>query len=417
MRLLPGPSGFSLLLPSTALALAGAYLPACAQTERIGIAAPAVYADDEAYRVPPITSGPVTITAEASARIEYDDNIYALPRAAIDDFLLDVAPRLELSYGSNALKYRVSGSASIRRYANRSTENSEAWNVDSRLDWTPSSTTRLSMDLYTGRTIEPRGDPEARIDPASGPRAIDVLGSILGLRNQGGRLLLDLEAAARRFDAVSDYDAERDFSTYTGRATVGYRVTGSVFATATAFIARREFRLDRTFAGIERNATTWGGRMGVEIVPGGPLEGTFSLGAFRHEPDAPTIPPRTGFSLAGALTYRPSRRTAITLDASNGDVATFRSGAQGRTDTRLRVGVEQEIRHNLLANVRLSLRNSKYVGTGLEERTTAVSGELEYLLGRGMSLAASAQFAKRDADVARDNFERFRTGISFRLRF
>ena len=417
MRLLPGSGPFNLLRSGSAVALAAASLPAHAQTERLGSTAPSVYAEDKAYQVPAITSGPVLITAEASARIDYDDNIYALPRNAIDDFALTVSPRLELSYGSSSLRYKVSGTAAIRRFADRKTENSEAWNVDSQLDWTPSTTSRLSMNLYTGRAIEPRGDPEARIDPTSGPRAIDLLGAIAGFRRQSGRMLFDVEAAARRFDAVSSYDADRDFSTYAGRATAGYRVTGSVFATATAFLARREFRLDRTVQGVERNATTWGGRLGVEIVPGGLFEGNFSLGAFRHEPDAPTIPPRTGFSLAGALTYRPSRRTAVTLNASNGDVATFRSGAQGRTDTRLRLGIEQEVRHNLLANLRFSLRNSKYVGTGLQENTASVSGEVEYLVGPGMSLAASAQFAKRDADIARDNFERFRTGVSFRLRF
>ena len=390
---------------------------AMAQARDIGSTASAVYPNDKAYRELPMRLGSLNVSLGGEARVEYDTNVYATPSNARDDVHLELTPELQIATGPGTLTGQAHAAATVRRFANLKTENTEAWSLDGTLRWSPYATTSVTGRAFWNRTVEERGSPESRQDPNSGPREIDSLGADLRFRHMARRILFDLQGNFTKFDAVSRADDNRDFNGMNGVATVGWRITGITSVTASAFIARRDFRQEFTPTGEKRNTTTWGGRLGVEFEPGGVLQGNLSAGVFRFSPDEKTIPGRTGLSVSGSLTYRPRQRTAIMLDAFNGDVATFRSGAQGRTDTTLKLSVQQEIRHNLFATVGAGYRRTRYVGTGVKEQTPTVQGEVEYVMSRNMSVAGYATFGKRNSDDASQEFDRLKVGASFRLRF
>src|SRR3546814_7841793 len=71
-----------------------------------------------------------------------------------------------------------------------------------------------------------------------------------------------------------------------------------------------------------------------------------NVGVFRFDPKDRTLKPYTGLQFAAAMSYAIRPRTAITLDAFRGDVATVRTGALARTDTRIGIGVQQEVRQD-----------------------------------------------------------------------
>ena len=398
-------------------ALGALAIPARAQTETLGSTAPTVYPDDPEYRAQPIHLGGLSLTTNANVRLNYDSNIYAAPIERYDDVYADFSGEVRADSKPGPVTVTAGVTGTVRRYASRSTENSERWRLDTTVKWSPTRTSLYSLGASLQRAVEDRSDSEARTDPDRGPRRFDILATEFHLRTQPGRLLFDVQASATRFDALSSLDADRDFSAYNGQAAVGLRVGGTVFVTASTFLNRREFRLSRTPAGLERDTTTYGGQLGLNVEPGGLFEGRLGVGVFRYDPDEPTAPGRTGLSVSGALIYRPSRRTALLLDAFNGDVATFRTGAQGRTDTRFRLTAEQEIRHDLFAKLSGSFRRSKFVGTGISEDTASVSGEIEYVIARNLSLSLDAQFSKRTSERFAARFERFRAGFSLRARF
>lgn len=190
-----------------------------------------------------------------------------------------------------------------------------------------------------------------------------------------------------------------------------------MFATATAFVAVRDFRLATDFNGVNRDATIYGARAGIEFVPGGFFEGSISAGIFRNEPSDPQLSARTGLSVAGLLTYRPTKRMALVLDAFNGDVATFRGGASGRTDTVVRLIWQHEIRHNLYSSVSAGYRESDFIDSGIKEQTVIASAGLEYLVAKNFSLVGQLNYGSRDSNLPREEFERFRGNIGVRFRF
>src|SRR3546814_4141930 len=91
------------------------------------------------------------------------------------------------------------------------------------------------------------------------------------------------------------------------------------------------------------------------------------------------------------------------------------TGALARTDTRIGIGVQQEVRHNLLFNAGLSWRQTDYRGTS--DQTQRIWGgnvEAEYLLNRHLSIAAMGWYKHRNSDAPDEDYERFRAGLELR---
>jgi hypothetical protein len=404
---------------TTALLLAG--VPE-AHAQSIGKTAPAVMADDPEYEPKGTNVGPFVMFGGVDAGVNYDSNVYAVSktstnRGPIDDAIFEIAPQLDINYAGEKLSFRGHADALIKRYVDQTTQDSEAAGVLGELKWSPSRGHSLTALGTWNRDVEDRGDPEANVGARIGPRIYNILAGSLIYAHTGTRISFNAEAAARKTNALASEDSDRDFTTWLGRGTVGYRVSGTMSVTGTGFINRRNFRIKSNATLTDRDTTTYGARLGVEFDPGGLFAGNVSAGVFKLNPADPTLSSRTGFSAAGAVTYRPSRRTAITADVFNGDVATFRSGATSRTDTTAKLTLQQEIRHNLFANVGAGYRHTKYVGNGLKESTLIGFGEVEYLLNRNWSVAANVNYGTRDSDNPTDEFNRFRGGVEVRFQF
>lgn len=405
--------GFLLSLSASTLALMHAPLAA----QSIPETAPAIPRDDPEFHVDPTRIGPFDVTVGMEARAHYDDNLYALPDNEIDDVVFEIAPFVRAVHDAGTVQLALGTQSVLRRHADQTDEDSEAARFFGDFTWSPMEEESLGIGVAYERAIEDRGDPEARDALAPGPREIDIWTGKAQYRRARGKVLLDIRAEANKYNALSVVDADRDFSSYSGSATVGMRVGGSIFATVTGFVNRRDFRLESDILGQDRNSTTWGARAGFDIAPGGLVEGSLSAGIFRFEPDEPTFDNRTGLSLAGNVVYRPQRRSAFILAVSNGDVATFRNGATGRTDLSARLTWQQEIRHNLFSSLSGGYRRSRFRGTGIEEETVVARGEVEYLLNRHISFVADASYGDRSSDLLSEEFDRFRAGLGIRFSF
>lgn len=391
--------------------------PGALSAQSLPDVAPAIPREDPEYEPAGIFIGPVQLSVGGDAKIEYDDNVFALPDAPTSDGIFVVSTRAGLTHRTGNFAARLNAGMTARRFLDQISQNSEAARIQLGLEWEPRQAETLSLTARWERAVEDRGDPESRLNTALGPRQIDVSSVNLGYRRASGRLLLDLYAEATEFDARDALDDDRDFSIYGGTAKVGMRVGGQLFATVSAFATRRDFRLPLSSQGIDRDATIYGARAGVEFAPGGFFEGNISAGFFRNEPSDPTLDARSGLSIAGELTYRPTRRMALIFDASRGDVATFRGGASGRTDTVTRVTWQQEIRHNLFSSASVGYRDSDFVDAAVSEQTVIARGEVEYLVNRNFSVVGQASYGSRDSDLPLEQFDRFRAGVGIRFRF
>lgn len=399
---------------ATACGILGAASPALAQS--YSTIAPSVGIEDPEFRVEGVTVGPIRVYPTIQATALYDSNVYATPDNERDDLVFIASPRITATYISGALKFDALANLDIVRFASLTTEDSEAFDTEARVVWQPSVGQRLSADAGFSRLVENRGDPEALNNINRGPRITNVTFGELQYRMDRGRWLLDTSAEVRKFNALSSSDDARDFTSYSAQAAFGMRVGGAVYGTLTGFVSQRDFRLGGTPLRPDRDSLTYGARLGFEVARIGLLEGRASAGVFRFEPESPLIQAHTGFSASASLTYRPRERTALVLNAFSGDVATFRLGAQSRSDTRVGLVLQQEVRHNLFGSAGLTWRQSKFRGNSITERTYIAAGDLEYLMSRNTSLLGSITFSKRTSADPSEPFERARFGLTLRLR-
>lgn len=403
-------------IAATACATAAAGLlatPAGAQSavDEIGLLNPLV----REYQPIGVRVGAVTIYPDLDVGIQHDSNIYAEPENEKDDRILYVIPRLTAELRQGNWQFRGLGQLHARRYFKFDSENSTAGILEGDARYSPSQGQTFRGALSYRRVVEDRGDPEADPSVIEQPRRIDVYRGELGYRREAGVWLFGVNGIATKNEHVADRDVFRDYLSLAAQANVGRRIGGLSFGTITAFVNRRKFDEEFDLFGFQRDATTFGARAGIQISPGGIFEGGASLGVFRFNADDARTDDYTGISAAADLVYRPTQRTALLFDVFSGNVATFRGGGVSRTDTRVRLLVQQEVRHNFFLRGGVFSNQSKFRGSGVKERTNGISGEAEYLLTRYMSVAGGARFSTRNSDREVDEFDRFRANAELRF--
>jgi len=406
------------LKPLSGVLLGAACLaPGTAAAQSIDTTAPMLDVEDDIGLAEPLHAGPFEIIPSAELRIEYDSNIYAAEASEVDDWIAIAVPRIEARTETGSTRLSLLAEASFRRYFERTTENSTAAFVGATAGTSLGSSSRLRAEASWRRAVEDRGDPEARKSTAIGPRKLNILTGDIGWDYDGPRMSLGLQGTVTDADYLADEDRARDLRQLSAKASAGYRIAGTMRGMLIGFVNRRDFDLPVDTAGINRDASTYGARVGLKFGDNGIFRGEGSVGVFHFDPSDTSLPDYDGLSVEAALAYLPTRRVAITLDAFRGDAATLRNGAQARTDTTVRLGAQAEARHNLRLQAQLFYRRSKFRGVGVSETTKGVWVEAEFRINRILSFAPSFTYSDRDSDVITENFDRFRVGAELRSRF
>lgn len=418
MRLHPRPCTTGPAARSATLLLLGLAGPLWAQPLPDDLRLQSVLAlERPGYEPRQIKLGSTILSTQLDVGVIYDNNIYAAHSDRTHDALLTVQPALTVRNDQGEIRWQADLSGEFRRYQSTSVENSDSYAAGAAIAVPLFRGTSATAKLGYRRAVENRSDPEVRQDPLGGPPLIDIASGEAMLKGGRGKLGFSVKGLIEKYDFVSRVDDDRDFTSRRATARILYQLSAVAHGFVQGFMNMRNFRLRDARTGASRDGRTVGGLIGAEFDPGGKLRGDVGVGLFRYKADSSTFASFSGFALEGHLVYTPRARTAVLLDLFRGDVATVRNGASGRIDTRARLGVQQEIRHNLLGQVAVRYRESKYRGSAETLKTLGGDVELEYLANRHVSVALVGRLVKRTGGQIRDRFERARIGIELRGRY
>ena len=390
---------------------------AAAYAQDIQPTAPILKVPDDLFAPTPIALGGATLEVGGSIRTEYDSNIYAQAFDEVDDVKLIFNPFVNIKRASGALDLSAHAEGDIRKYLSHDTESAAGGEITSTVAWKPTTADRLVLVGALRRLIEDRGEPEARTITSIGPRQISAGDLDLTYGHQGSRFGFSVRGTADRYryDDAIDQDRNLDSYGFVGRGTM--RLTPLLNGLIEGFINRRDFQLTGAEAEFNRDSNTYGSRIGIAVDPGGRLRGEAAVGVYRFDPVDQRIDGRTGVSAQVALIFQPLQRTAFTLDGFIGDAATYRTGAQSREDKRVRLGVQQELRHNVRWQVSVLYRQSRYFGTGITESTYGGSFEIEYLVNRWLIVGGTANYGDRECTAPLQEFNRLRVGLDVKVHY
>lgn len=363
-------------------------------------------------------SGGHTIHPQLLVEGNYNSNVYATSTNADDDYIVTVAPRIDVTSALGNLNLASDVFVTHREYLDNGRESNTTFGGGTKGGYTISRTNSVNFGARFQRAVESRADPEANASVLLSPRKINVLTGDLGYSYQGNRLGVSLQGGVQNVNFLNAGEQDKDNTIYRVSLRGSLMLKQGMEVFIQPYYNRRDARLRVDRNGVDRDTTTIGALAGIKLDLGNVWRGDMGVGVFRANPDQAGFPSRTGFAVNGRLIWSPDERTAFTLAAFRGDVATIRAGATSRTDTNLSLRWDQEIRHNLLLNAIVGVNRTEYKGSPRQKRTTGFGRvEVEYLLNQRLSAFANAGYTTRSAPIDTNEFKRTIVGLGLRLRF
>lgn len=371
------------------------------------------------YEYDGIQMGSLQVNAEVDVSIDHSSNIFLTSANEADDFRLHINPTLSVikEIGSGAIT--AEGHMGLRRHFSLVRENSTTFGGSLNYVVSGTKAQNFSTTVAFNRNIERRADPETRSGPTDRPRKINAFLAEAAFSRASGRVRITSAIGTEKYNQLDPTEDDRDMQIYRGTLTIGYTMASSLDFFGQVYANRRDFRLAQDFSGVNRDQNTYGALFGIQREIGNRLYGKMGVGIFRTAPaEAVIIAPYTGLRLDGEVTWSPRDRTALNFRISKGDVATVRSGASTRVDTVARFKIDQEIRHNLLAQVSVSYVDLRYLGESRGSlKNASVNARLEYLFDRRTSFFTAAEYDRRSASDPVDKYKEavFTLGITRRF--
>ena len=356
--------------------------------------------------------------------IGYDENILAEGSSEQNDTLLLLDPSLLLESDWSRHSLSLAARSSSALYKDESDEERTDWGVaaNGRLDLLES--TALNTSLSFQNLTEDRGAIDA-IQIVRKPTEydqIDVIGSLTHRFNRlsvsigGGYTKLDYEDSPRIGGGTVDQDfRDRVIVTSIGELAYAFAPGFDVFARGT--LNDRDYDKSPLVPGSERDSDGYELVGGISSGISNLVVGELHVGYLDQDYDGSAFRDVDGFSFGLDLEWSVTELTAIRATASRSVVDATTAGAGGILSSEAGIGVDHELRRNLLLSGDLSYSEGDFKGVDREDRLRSATLELKYLLNRNVHLHLRYRFDDRDSDAANLDYHRNRLtlGVQFQL--
>lgn len=376
-------------------------------------------AQDDAFDPLGIRAGAFLIYPSLRVTGDYDDNVFATKDNETDDFITRLRPevRAESQWSRHQLTASAFGEFAFFASENDSNYEDFGAGIGGRLDATRDS--RTFGNLSFARLNEGRDDPdEAGLDEVTQYWRYDAR---VSHRHNFARFFVQPTLSANRisFESVGNVNnSTRDRNRYAAGLRGGFNLSPNINLFAEGNTDLVEY--DDSGA-LDRDSTGWDVRGGAEIDISRLVVGEASIGYSRRTYDDNAFDDAQGIAAAAGITWTPTQLTTVSLDVSSGieETTVVFEGEQASGSLRsiLAVGVEHELRRNIILSADANLRRDDFEGTGRTDDTLGAGAGVTYLLNRNLAVDATYNFTTRSSDADAAEYDRsiFRIGVTARL--
>ena len=346
---------------------------------------------------------------------QYESNIYYTEDNEDDDFITRLQPRLTLQSDWNNHQLRLETGGDIGFYADHSEENFQDYYAGAagRIDIRRS--TQLRLETRYSHDHESRESPDDA-DAGSGgqvadePTQLDIYSAGASLRHVFGRINGTLGGTFDRisFDdpdavgggTINEHDRDRDI--YEGYVRVGYEIQPQYEAFVRGAYNKRVY--DGLENGVDRDSDGYTMAVGLAVDFGGLVFGDFFAGYRYQNYDDPTLDSLSGFGGGADITWNVTKLTTITGSLQGDLRETTQTNASGRLVTTGELGIDHELRRNILLGANLRATRDDYEGINRTDWIYGAGGDVTYLVNRYLRGSLGYEFRKRDAESTQDDF-------------
>lgn len=411
---------FALLLPGGVLKAAGNWEPARGQGVQ--------QHRRNDYTPLGLRAGSFLFYPELELVGEYDSNIFRLPEDfEEDDFITHVKPSVSMNSNWNRHALNAYAGADLAWHDDHSSEDYTDYRLsaDGRLDVLRDSAASGAIgyaDLHEDRSST---DGRGGVEPTPYTQAYLNLGYQHRFNRMGVKLAYDTETL--EYESVRGilggviYNGDRDRTRdeFSLRLSYQLRPQFDVFAEGSVNTVDYEDRFDA--GGRERSSDGYKLIGGVSIDLTNLLEGDAYLGYLRQEYDDPLFDDISDPTLGFGLRWMPSGLTTFSANLDRKPQETTSPTASGYLSTIFSLGVDHELKRNILLDGVLSYTSNDYqqnVPGGKEEEDTLRAGlGVKYLFNRRFYAGAGYDYEKRTSDIAIQEYSLHQARVSVGARW
>lgn len=361
---------------------------------------------------PDLHVGAYRISPSAKAEARYDDNIFVDDRAREGDFIFNagVGAKAQSDFVRHALDFY--GDIDGSRYLSNDSEDFWEGTVGTRGRLDVHRELKLSTDLWARRATDPRDSPD-NVN-GSEPSVFRLYhGSTTMQAGTTGPLLSRLELGVDRVNYQSVPSSagpidttERDRDEYYGEGQVGYQYLGTQQIYVRVRGSQRHYVREFDNSGFRRDSTGVRAEAGLTMDLGGLVFADLSVGFQRQDFDDARFGTVQRPVFGAALLWNPTGLTSVKAEGRYDFIESFNNPSPGFWRTIYGIGVEHELRRDLIALGKLSLTDRDYERLDRSDLVYGVDAGLRYRVDRGLFLEGEYRYRQQDSNAANADYYR-----------
>jgi len=370
--------------------------------------------------------GSFIVNPQLTTSIGYSDNLFNDNINKKSDVYTSFEPYVNIASNWSVHELRLTGAADIRRFAQQTIRNQNAWNVQGsgRIDVTGDLVVRL--DAQADRTYESPFSADVVANLVEPSR---YLRTFLGTRtvydSGRSRLIGTLDRTSTEFSSVRFADGlvrdqrYRDRVTYNGTGTyeLGFSPSLSLYARLEA--DRNNYGLKQAFGEPNRDSNGYRGVFGSNFDIAGVARGTIGIGySYRKFDASQTYRTTSGMSVEARADWFPSELTTVGILLQRRLVDVDLSNAGSSWDNRFRVTVDHELLYNLIVTIGGEVSKREYPERSTSTQVYRAEVGSRYQVTRWLGLDANIGYgSNKPSGVGLGNpFDELRARFSIRIR-
>ena len=350
--------------------------------------------------------GAFRLTPSLELSLSSDSNVFAQDTREVDDLVMVLRPRLALASDWSRHSMTASATLDAARY-----DENEAENVDDlrlaiggRIDLSGQSALRLAAGFEALHEDRYSPDDVNGFEPTEFDRSTVSVAWAGRTGRLAGRVALesrqwDYEDVEGALGIVNNDDRDRTHDTVSGR--LGYEIRSQLEVSLRAEADRRDYDVAFDDNGFERSSEGVKAALGVEAALTGASYVDLYAGYAEREYDDTRLNTLDTAWFGGRLVWNPTGITTVTVEGQRAIEETTFDGSPGYVATRLGVGIDHELRRNVLLHASAYTQTNDYEQVDREDDVRYFRAGATYMVNRYLWLVG--EYSYRERDVSPDD--------------
>lgn len=340
----------------------------------------------------------------------YSDNVFATDNFEESDLALMTLAEAVLQSDTSRYFAELGVRANLARFGDfdaNDYDNGQLW-LAAEKDIT--GTSNVSLDLDYAHLTEPRtsvNTPADSLELTQYNRS-----TIAGLYNyqpsrwkmrlDGRYRILDFEDVATLQGTVNNDDRNRKVFDFGIRLGYDFADTYGLFLEARKSNVDYDQRVDDN--GFERSFDGSEVRFGTELMLSGLVTGELFLGYLSRDFNDSRFARAQGPSFGAEIDWVITGITTLNIHGSRSTDPTTVNGASTITNSRYSLGIDHELRRNLMLQLEIEVANEDFEGIDRQDDIVRAEFSAEYRMNRNLWLTVAYRYWDRDSGLTGRNF-------------